>query len=243
MQVLNQQTAIVTGASSGIGKGIAIALAEAGANVVLAARTVSSLNEVAEQIKNNGSNALVIPTDVTNENEVSNLFSTTVERFGRVDILINNAGVFDGGALEDIDLLTWNKVVNLNLTAPFLCTRAAMRIMKHQKLGKIINIGSISAEMPRMNSAPYTSTKHALVGLTKSTALEGRDFGISASCLNPGNTKTEWRQNPSMEMNQEPMMEVEDFAKVVVVTASLPSNVNLLSATILPVDQAFIGRG
>ena len=243
MSSLKGLNVIITGASTGIGKGIAIAFASAGANLVLASRDETKLSIVAATAKKLGSSVLVVPTDVTVEAQVVKLFATTMDSFNSVDVLVNNAGTFDGGPLEDIKLETWKKVVDLNLTAPFLCTKSAMKIMKQQRSGKIINIGSISAEMPRMNSAPYTSTKHALVGLTKSTSLEGRDFGISASCLNPGNIKTEWRQKPEVAMNQEAMMEVEDFANIVVTVASLPTNVNMLSATILPVEQAFIGRG
>ena len=243
MGQLDGSVAIITGASSGIGRGIALAFAREGASLVLAARTRATLEDVATEAAAAGAEVVALPTDVTDEAQVAALFQAAVARFGRVDILVNNAGVFDGAPVDELDPAVWRKVVEVNLTAPFLCTGEAMRIMKPQGSGRILNIGSISANMPRMNSAAYTATKHGLVGLTKSTALEGRAFGVSASCLNPGNTLTEWRADATAAMNREPMMGVDDFASVVVTAAALPGHINMLDVTVLPVEQPYIGRG
>jgi NAD(P)-dependent dehydrogenase (short-subunit alcohol dehydrogenase family) len=171
------------------------------------------------------------------------LFERTVREFGRLDILVNNAGAFDGGPLETLSLETWRNVIDVNLTGPFLCTREALKIMKPQRQGRIINIGSISAQMPREDSAPYTTSKFALAGLTRSTALEGRAFGISASCLHPGNTASERRSISDVPQNQEPMMAVEDLAMVAVTMAALPPYANMLETIVLPVEQLYVGRG
>ena len=181
MAQLEGKVAIITGAGTGIGKGICRSFAREGARLVLASRNRANLEATADEVRSQGGTALVVPTDVTAEDQVRTLFEKTLEEFRRLDILVNNSGAFDGGPLEDITLETWQKVVGVNLTGPFLCTREAMRIMKAQGGGRIINIGSISAQMPRMNHSPYTATKHGLTGLTKSTALEGRDFGIGPS--------------------------------------------------------------
>ena len=174
------KVAIVTGAGSGIGRASAKALVEAGFNVVLAGRRADALNAVAAEI---GSNAMAIPTDVMDPKSVANLFAQTKEKFGRLDVLFNNAGSGAPGAinLEDLTFEQWQNVVATNLTGPFLCTQEAFRIMKSQspRGGRIINNGSISAHAPRPNSAPYTSTKHAITGLTKSTSLDGRKYDIA----------------------------------------------------------------
>jgi len=242
MSQLTGKVAIVTGAGSGIGKGISRAFAREGARLVLASRNRTNLERTAAEI-NASSPPLVVPTDVTREDDVMALFRTTVEALGRVDILVNNSGVFDGGPLEELTLETWQKVVDVNLTGPFLLSREAMRIMKRQRGGRIINIGSISAQMPRQNSVPYSTTKHGLVGLTKAAALEGRDFGVVVSCLHPGNVETERRAASDAPADQESMMSVDDIAKVALAMAALPPDVNLLEAIVLPVGQLYLGRG
>ena len=166
-----------------------------------------------------------------------------MQNFGHMDILVNNSGVFDGGPLEKISLDTWQHVLNVNLTGPFLCSREAIKLMKPRGGGRIINIGSISAQMPRMDSAPYATTKHALVGLTKSTALKERYYGIVASCLDPGNVLTELRISRDRSSDQEPMMEPKDIASAVLTMAALPLNVNIYEAVVLPVEQVHLGRG
>jgi len=243
MGQLDNKIAIITGAGTGIGKGIARLFAKEGATVVLASRNQANLEETAAELHTYGATTLVVPTDVTDEAQVQALFDQTMQQFGRVDILVNNSGAFDGGPLEDLSLAAWRKVLDINLTGPFLCSRAAMRIMKPQGGGRIINIGSISAQMARLNSVPYTTTKHGLVGLTKAVALEGRNFGIAVSCLHPGNTMTERRAAGASTVDQEPMMTVDELAMTALVMAALPAHVNLLEAIVLPVQQAYLGRG
>ena len=242
MGQLDGKIAIITGAGTGIGKGIARAYGREGARLVLAARNKENLEGTAEETRSGGADTLVAPTDVTDEAQVIALFERTMQEFGRVDILVNNSGVFDGGPLDELSLETWQKVIDVNLTGVFLCTREAMKIMKRQGGGHIINIGSISAQMPRMNSAPYATTKHALVGLTKSTALEGREFGVVASCLHPGNVVTE-RNSNTIPRDGEPMMSADDVAMAALTMAALPPNVNMLEAIVLPVTQKYLGRG
>ncbi len=243
MGQLDGKIALITGAGTGIGKGIARAFAREGATLILSSRKQENLEATAEEVRDLGASATVIPCDVTVEEQVVALFQQVKETFGRLDILVNNSGAFDGGPIEELSLETWNKVIGVNLTGPFLCTREAFKIMKPQGGGRILNIGSISAQMPRMNSAPYTSSKHGLVGLTKSAALEGRAFGISVGCLHPGNTLTERRSTSDKEMDQEPMMTVDELATMALAMAALPPHVNPLEAIVLPVEQLYVGRG
>jgi len=243
MGQLEGKISIITGGGTGIGLGIARAFVKEGAKVVLAARNIPRLEEAANELRGLGGTVEVVPTDVTQEAEVQSLFSRTMDTFGRLDIQVNNSGAFDGGPIDEITLETWNKVIGVNLTGVFLCTREAMRIMKAQKGGRIINIGSISSRMPRMNSAPYTSSKHAIIGLTKSTALEGRPYGISAGALHPGNVEVEWRAKSTSSMDQESMMTPDDIAVAALAMAMLPPYVNMLDSTVLPVGQLYVGRG
>jgi NAD(P)-dependent dehydrogenase (short-subunit alcohol dehydrogenase family) len=243
MGQLDNKVTIITGAGTGIGKGIARAFAREGAILVLASRNAQNLVDTAAETRALGAQSLVVPTDVTDEAQVDALFAKTMSEYGRVDILINNAGAFDGGPLEDLSLATWMHVLNVNLTGPFLCSRVAMKIMKAQGGGRIINIGSISAQMPRMNSVPYTTTKHGLVGLTKAAALEGRDHGVVVSCLHPGNVLTERRAGAVSSADQEPMITVDELAMTALTMAALPLHVNLLEAIVLPTTQKYIGRG
>jgi NAD(P)-dependent dehydrogenase (short-subunit alcohol dehydrogenase family) len=243
MGQLAGKTAIITGAGSGIGKGIARALAQEGAQLILAGRTPATLEATAEELRRAGAQPFVVPTDVTDEAQVAALFAQTLQHTGRVDLVVNNAGTFDGGPIENLSLATWQHVLAVNLTGPFLCTREAMIIMKRQGGGRIINIGSISAQVPRLNSIPYTTTKHGLVGLTKAAALEGRDYGVVVSCIHPGNVATERRQASAAVQDQEPMMSPDELAVAVVTMAILPAHVNMLEAIVLPVGQAYLGRG
>ena len=185
--------AIITGGGSGIGKNVAIALGKAGYSVVLAGRRQEALDTVVQLIDADGESALGIQTDVSSEDEVKNLFAKTVERFGRVDLLFNNAGSFGSAALlEDLKFEDWKTVLDVNLTGAFMCTQAAFRVMKNQHPmgGRIINNGSISAQVPRPNSAPYTATKHAVMGFTKSVALETIETGITCNAICPGTVRT-----------------------------------------------------
>ncbi len=242
MGKLEGKVAIVTGGSRGIGKAIARGLAAEGAKLVITARGVEKLNQTAHELASAGRTIIPIPADVTDEAQVTALFQRTVELFHRLDILVNNAGAFPGGPIDELSVEVWDKVIAANLRGPFLCTRAAMRIMKPQRSGRILNIGSISAQRPRLNSAPYSTSKFGLWGLTNVTALEGREFGISACCLHPGNVPLE---DPSLSARRpdEPMMEAEELAEVAVLMASQPAHINLLEAIVLPVAQEYLGRG
>ena len=241
---LDGKVALVTGGNRGIGKGIARGLAREGASVVITARGAEELEQTATELAAGGATIVPIPGDVTDETHVERLFETTIERFGRLDVLVNNAGAFDGAPLDEFPTEAWNKVIGVNLTAPFLCTRAAMRIMKRQGGGRIINVASISAQRVRPNSAAYSASKHGVWGLTQVTALEGRDHGIAASCLYPGNTYVERMDHGITAVNaDEPMMDVDELAQAAVWMALLPPHVTMLEATVLPIRQAFIGRG
>jgi len=238
MRQLEGKIAIVTGASSGIGKGIAEAFSKEGAKLVIAARNQEKLDVAADELRSLGTVVLSVPTDVSQEVQVVALFEKTMQEFGHLDILVNNAGIYEEAALEETSLEVWQRTLNINLTGPFLCTREAMKIMKRQGGGRIINIGSIAAQMPRQNAVSYNCSKIGLVALTKTTALEGRSFGVVASCLHPGNVAT-----TQMGESKEPMMLVDDLVKVVVTIATLPLHVNMLESIVLPVVQPYLGRG
>ena len=240
----NNKTAIITGAGTGIGRGIALKFAENNFNLILASRNVDYLNKVKKDcdLLNNDS-SYVIQTDITEEKSVDNLFSESKSKFGKIDVLINNSGVFDGGAIDEMSVETWDKVIGVNLRGAFLCLRQAMKLMKSQKYGRIVNIGSISAQVPRLNSAPYTTSKFGLTGLTKAAALEGRDFNVVVSIVHPGNVITELRANRGENKDIEPMMEPQDIAELVFLTVNLPSNVILLESVMLPNTQLYVGRG
>ncbi len=243
MSELKGKVAIITGAGTGIGKGISRALAGAGADLVLASRNKENLQKTKDELKEYNSEVNIIPTDITKEEEVISLFRQTMDIFGHLDIMINNSGVSVGKSIDELSLQEWNQVVDLNLTGTFLCSREAMKIMKAQGGGRIVNIGSISGQMPRLNSAPYVATKFGIAGLTKATALEGRDFGVAASCVHPGNVAIERRVFSGSTQDQEPMMSVDDIAKVVLTAITLPPNVNMYECITLPVGQLYLGRG
>jgi NAD(P)-dependent dehydrogenase (short-subunit alcohol dehydrogenase family) len=249
--VKKMKVALVTGAGSGIGKACAVALAKAGFAVVLAGRRIEALNEVAAEI---GKNTLAVACDVTDPKSVANLFARTKEKFGRVDVLFNNAGTGAPGTvnLEDLTFEQWQNVVNTNLTGPFLCTQEAFKIMKAQtpRGGRIINNGSISAHAPRPNSAPYTSTKHAITGLTKSTSLDGRKYDIACGQIDIGNAATDMTSKMSAGVPQangtmapEPTMDVQDVARSVVFMASLSLDSNVQFMTVMATKMPLIGRG
>ena len=249
MGKLDGKVAIVTGGGSGIGKGIARGLALEGASTVLAARGETRLNEAAKEIRALGRTSVAIPTDVTSESQVKALFERTTELFRRVDILVNNAGAVDGGPLDELPVETWDKVIAVNLRGPFLCTRSAMQIMKRQGSGRILNIGSISAQRPRFSAGPYATSKFGIWGLTIVTALEGRDHGISACCLHPGNVDVEGTAEEVGAVSgipgykAEPKMQVAEIAEVAVLMACLPPHINMLESIVLPVKQAYLARG
>ncbi len=242
MNKLEGKVALITGASQGIGQGIANAFAAEGASLVLSSRNLKRLNQNAEVLVNAGAEVLVVQADVTDEAQVKDLFRQVMEKFGRLDILVNNAGVFDGGPLEELSVEAWDRVIATNLRGPFLCTREAMRIMKAQRGGRIINIGSISAQRVRPNSAAYSTSKFGISGLTQVTALEGREFGITCGCLHPGNVEVPTLAESRLR-NGEPTMSADDIAQAAVAMASLPPNVNMLEAIVLPIGQPYLGRG
>jgi NAD(P)-dependent dehydrogenase (short-subunit alcohol dehydrogenase family) len=242
MSKLADRVAIITGAGRGLGKAIAKGLALEGARLVLTARSGNELAATADELTSIGAAVLTVAGDITDESFVEDLFRQTVERFGRLDLLVNNAGAFDGGPLDELSVEAWDKVLAVNLRSPFLCTRAALRIMKRQRSGRIINIGSISAQRVRPHSAPYSASKHGLWGLTQVAALEGREFGVTCCCLHPGNIQVERRHTDKPE-DAEPMMTPDEIAEVAVLMATLPPHVELLEAIVLPHQQLYVGRG
>jgi NAD(P)-dependent dehydrogenase (short-subunit alcohol dehydrogenase family) len=241
MKQLEGKVALVTGASRGLGRAISIGLAEQGANLVLAARTVSGLKETEEAINKYGVAVEVVPTDVTSEQQLEKMFERTMERFGRLDLLVNNAGVFLNEPIDEMSTDTWDNVISVELRAPFICTRAALRIMKAQGGGRIINIGSVSAQRVRPNTAPYNCAKFGLVGLTHTTALEGRSFGITCGCIHPGVTG-DLPENVSREHSAR-MMSHKETAATVVFMACQPPDVNIFEVIQLPREQPYLGRG
>jgi NAD(P)-dependent dehydrogenase (short-subunit alcohol dehydrogenase family) len=242
------RVAIVTGAGSGIGKSVALALAARGYRLALAGRRREQLEETASAC----ADALAHPTDVTDPEAVNALFAATVQKFGRVDLLFNNAGVGFGGPLEDITVETWRKVIDINLTGSFLCLQAAYRQMKTQtpRGGRIINNGSIAAHSPRPHSAPYTASKHAITGLTKSANLDGRNHDIVVCQIDIGNASTGFTQRmgagivqPSGDIVAEARFDVAHVGEAVVFMDSLPLDANIPFMTIMASRMPFIGRG
>lgn len=247
MGLLEGKVAVITGGASGIGKGIAgIFLAE-GCSVVVAGRNAERLSAAARELGQGGLPVKAVSTDVTDSAQVNALFQKTMERFGRLDILVNNAGAFGGGRIDRITDDTWRQVIGTNLTGAFFCTREAFKIMKEAGGGRIINIGSIAAKRPRQHSAPYTSSKAAIWALTQCTSLDGRDFGIAASCLHPGNTAVERRADghadSGRDQGAEVMIPIEDMAKTALLMATLSAEANMLETVVLPIKQEYIGRG
>ena len=239
MRRLEGKIALITGGNRGIGRGIAEAFAAEGATLILTARDAALLNETAEALKKSGADVLAVPADVTEEKQVQELFRQALDRFGRLDVLVNNAGTFSGyAAIDEVSLESWDWIIAVNLRGPFLCTREAFRVMKRQRGGRIINIGSIASQRVRPKSAAYSTSKHGLWGLTQVTALEGREHGISCGILRPGNVMVEKRTGES-----EPMMSPEEIAMAAVAMAELPPHVNMLEATTLHIKQPFLGRG
>ena len=247
----NNQVALVTGAGTGIGRAVALALLAAGYRVVLAGRRIEPLNEVAATSRTD--RALPVATDVSRPELVDALFTTIKENFGRLDVLFNNAGVNSPRAsFEDLTYDQWQNVVNINLTGSFLCAQGAFRLMKDQlpQGGRIINNGSISAHAPRPNSAPYTTTKHAITGLTKTLSLDGRKYNIACGQIDIGNALTELSARMATGVPQangeiaiEPMMDATEVAEAVVHMAGLPLSTNIQFMTIMATKMPFVGRG
>ncbi len=244
------KVALITGAGTGVGRASARSLADAGFAIVLAGRRREPLEETAAALP---TEAMVEVTDVSDPGSVDALFGVVEQRFGRVDVLFNNAGTGAPAVpMDELDVAAWQAVVETNLTGAFLCARAAMGLMKRQtpQGGRIINNGSISAHAPRPNSAPYTATKHALTGLTKSIALDGRPFGIACGQIDIGNAATQMTERMSRgvlqasgDMRPEPRMSVDDVARAVTYMATLPPDANVLSMTVMATGMPFVGRG
>jgi NAD(P)-dependent dehydrogenase (short-subunit alcohol dehydrogenase family) len=243
MPALDGQIAVITGASQGIGKGIARVFAAEGAKLAICARNAGNLTAAADELQNDGAEVLAMPTDVADEAAVDALFDAVMRRYGRVDILVNNAGAFDGGRLDQVSLDAWNNVIGACLTGTFLCSRAAFALMKEQGGGRILNIGSISAQRPREANGPYAAAKFGVWGLTQATALDGRPFGIVCSCLHPGNMLVERRADSGEESDDEPMISVETIARAALAMVAVPADVNFLEAIVLPRDQLYLARG
>jgi NAD(P)-dependent dehydrogenase (short-subunit alcohol dehydrogenase family) len=245
--------AIVTGAGSGIGKASALALLKDGWSVTLAGRRGELLEQAIAEAGANGANAIAVPTNVADELAVRALFEKTKARFGRLDLLFNNAGQSSPAVpLEDFAFEKWKAIVDVNLHGVFLCIQEAFRIMKAQdpRGGRIINNGSISAHTPRPNSSPYTATKHAVTGLTKCASLDGRKYDIACGQIDVGNAATELAAKMAKGVPQangsvaaEPMMDVEDVAKAVLYMASLPLSANVQFMTVMATKMPFVGRG
>jgi NAD(P)-dependent dehydrogenase (short-subunit alcohol dehydrogenase family) len=247
------KVALITGAGSGIGRAVAVKLQGAGYDVVLAGRRAVELETTSAKMQEAGGKSLVIPTDVADQVSVKAAFAKTQQTFGRLDVLFNNAGTFAVGTpLEDIPLETWKRVVDVNLTGAFLCAQEAIRMMKSQspKGGRIINNGSISAAVPRPLSAPYTATKHAITGLTKSISLDGRAHNIACSQIDIGNAATDFTAKMATGILQatgetmvEPRMDVAHVADAVLYMANLPLDANVQFMTLMATNMPFIGRG
>jgi NAD(P)-dependent dehydrogenase (short-subunit alcohol dehydrogenase family) len=249
----HNKVAIVTGAGSGIGKAVSLALLKDGYRVALAGRRQDALDKTVADAGEAGARALAVSTDVANPESVRALFAKTREKFGRLDLLFNNAGVGAPGVpMEDLTFEQWKNVVDINLTGSFLCTQEAIKIMKSQspKGGRIINNGSISAHAPRPNSSPYTATKHAITGLTKSTSLDGRKHDIACCQIDIGNAHTELAARMASGVPQangtiavEPLMDVAHVANSVLYMASLPLEANVQFLTVMATKMPFVGRG
>lgn len=253
MMTAHNKVAIVTGAGTGIGKAVSLALLKDGYRVVLAGRRKDPLEQTVKDAGSAGTLAMVVPADVSNPESVRALFAKTKEVFGRLDLLFNNAGVFPPAVLlEDLSFEEWKTAVDINLTGAFLCTQEAFKMMKSQEPrgGRIINNGSISAHAPRPNSAPYTATKHAITGLTKSTSLDGRKYDIACGQIDIGNAATEITSRMAKGILQandtiavEPRMDVAHVGSAVLYMASLPLDTNVQFLTIMATKMPFVGRG
>ncbi len=252
MSASGGKIAIVTGGGSGVGRASALALLKDGWRVVVAGRRPNQLDET---IAKSGAaeRALAVPTDVTDPKSIANLFEATKAKFGRLDLLFNNAGTNAPGVpFEELTFEQWSNVVAVNLTGCFLCAQHAVRMMKEQnpRGGRIINNGSISAHAPRPNSAPYTSTKHAITGLTKSLSLDGRKYDIACGQIDIGNARTEMASRMAQGVPQangtvavEPLMDVDDVGRTIVFMANMPADSNVQFVTVMATKMPFVGRG
>ncbi|MXP25120.1 SDR family NAD(P)-dependent oxidoreductase [Altererythrobacter indicus] len=242
MSILQGRVAVVTGASSGIGESCAISFVEKGAKVVLAARRAERLEALVKRIEDMGGQALAVATDVTDEAAVQNLFDQAMAKFGSVDVLINNAGIADSTAADKLELDLWRKVIDTNLTSAFLCARAAIRVMKGTGHGRIINVGSISARVPRQNSPAYAASKWGLDGLTRALAIDGREDNIAVSIFHPGIVATEIAPG-AVKLDDELTADPKDIADVIIHMCDLPDHLNFYEGLVVQNKIPFLGRG
>lgn len=237
---LSGQIALVTGGGTGIGKAIAKAMLAEGAKVIIVGRKEEILKEAQAEL---GSDVEMMTCDVTQEDQVKKVYENIMSNHGKIDILINNAGMAAKAKSYEMSYDLWKKVVDVNLNGAFLCAREAMKIMVNQKSGRIINIGSISGQMSRPENAPYTATKFAIEGLTRALALDGRDHGVAVSVIHPGNAATNiWKGREEIS-EREGLIPLEDLGKLAVTMLTMSPNVNILGSVILPITQPYLGRG
>lgn len=242
---VRDKIAIVTGASSGLGRAVAVTLALAGMRVVVGARRKDRLDTLVTDLAANGAEALAVECDVRDEAAVVAMFAAALDRFGHIDVLVNNAGLADHTPTDELSSVHWNEVIDTNLTGAFLCAREAFRVMKRQGRGRMIHIGSLSALVPRANSAAYAASKFALTGLNHSLALDGRAFGIASSIFHPGVIGTELDGRPQGAPAAAPGERIgaDVAAQAILAMIDLPDHVNFLDGTMLPVTMPFLGRG
>ena len=237
---LSGQVALVTGGGTGIGKAIAQAMHKEGAKIIIVGRKEEILKEAQAEL---GSDVEMMTCDVTQEGQVKKVYENIMSNHGKIDILINNAGMAAKAKSYEMSYDLWKKVVDVNLNGAFLCAREAMKIMVNQKSGRIINIGSISGQMSRPENAPYTATKFAIEGLTRALALDGRDHGVAVSVIHPGNAATNiWKGREEIS-EREGLIPLEDLGKLAVTMLTMSPNVNILGSVILPITQPYLGRG
>ena len=237
---LSGQVALVTGGGTGIGKALAQAMHKEGAKIIIVGRKEEILKEAQAEL---GSDVEMMTCDVTQEDQVKKVYENIMSNHGKIDILINNAGMAAKAKSYEMSYDLWKKVVDVNLNGAFLCAREAMKIMVNQKSGRIINIGSISGQMSRPENAPYTATKFAIEGLTRALALDGRDHGVAVSVIHPGNAATNiWKGREEIS-EREGLIPLEDLGKLAVTMLTMSPNVNILGSVILPITQPYLGRG
>lgn len=245
MTHIRGKVAVVTGASSGLGRAVAISLSHAGMRVVVGARRKDRLDSLVATFTAEGAEAIAVGCDVRDETQVSEMFANALARFGQIDVLVNNAGLADHTPTDELSSARWSEVIDTNLTGAFFCAREAFRVMKRQGRGRIINVGSLSALVPRADTVAYAASKFALTGLNHSLALDGRAFGIASSIFHPGVIGTELDGRPQGASASAPAQHIgaEVAAQAILAMIDLPDHVNFLDGTMLPVTMSFLGRG